>query len=70
MPIFAMFLLKRGSLCLVCVYIFKPRHTGPPQKGSPSRTSSLLIMATFGPQGAPSSQTHHLRRLPGTGTHF
>ena len=62
MPIFAVFLLQEGSLCLVCVYIVTETENPDTQdlpKKVPSRTNSLLKMATFGPQGPPSIQTHH-----------
>ena len=70
---FAVFLSKKGSLCLVCVYIVTEAENPDTQdlpKKVPSRTNSLLKVATFGPQGPPSSQTHRLRRLAGVGTHF
>ena len=72
MPIFTVFLLKMVSLCLVCVYIVTETETLTQDlpKKVPSRTNSLLKMATFGPQAPPSSQTHHLLCLLGIGTHF
>ena len=49
-------LLKKGSLCLVCVYIVTETEnpdTHDLPKKVPSRTNSLLKVATFGPQGPP-----------------
>ena len=56
------------------MFIQSPRqktqtHRTSPKR-APSRTNSSLKVATFGPQGPPSNQTHHLRRLAGIGTHF
>ena len=53
MPIFAVFLLKKGSLCSVCVYIVAETENPDTQdlpKKVPSRTTSLLKVATFGPK--------------------
>ena len=47
MPIFAVFLLKKGSLCLV--WVTENPDTQDLPKKVPSRTNSLLKMATLSP---------------------
>ena len=56
MPILCSVLLKKGSLCLVCVYIATESRNPDTQdlpKRFPSKTHSLLEVATFGPPRTP-----------------